>query len=85
MSEQDVTRLLDRLAVAVWGQTGTNGIAGTQLKHGERITRLEEFKAELTVMWRVVRWMALAMAGLIGLLSTDTIARILADFIRALK
>ena len=79
------TRLIERLAVAVWGQTGSNGLTGTQLKHGERLTKLEEFKTELIIIWRVVRWMALSLAGLIGILSTDTIGRILADLLRALK
>lgn len=78
-------RLVDRLAVAVWGQTGSNGLSGTQIKHGERISKLEEFRLELYVMWRVIRWLTLAMVGLIGLLSTDTIARIIGDLLRVAR
>lgn len=77
--------LVDRLAVAVWGQTGANGLSGTQIKHGERISKLEEFRMELTIIWRIVRWMALGLVGLIGILSTDTVARILADLLRAVR
>tara|TARA_R110000868_G_scaffold91230_2_gene253052 strand:+ start:594 stop:848 length:255 start_codon:yes stop_codon:yes gene_type:complete len=78
-------RLVERLTIAVWGQTGTNGLAGTQIKHGERLAKLEEFRMELTIIWRIVRWMALGLVGLIGVLSTDTVARILADLLRVLR
>tara|TARA_R110000868_G_scaffold340674_1_gene601353 strand:- start:1790 stop:2047 length:258 start_codon:yes stop_codon:yes gene_type:complete len=84
MSDQ-YARLVERLAVAVWGQTGSNGLSGTQIKHGERLAKLEEFRMELTIIWRVIRWLALGLAGLIGVLSTDTLARILADLLRVLK
>jgi hypothetical protein len=78
-------KLVERLALAMWGQTGTNGVVGTQIKDGARITRLEEFRLELVIIWRVVRWMGLAMLGLIGLLSSDTLGRILADLLKVAK
>ncbi len=75
----DYESLVDRLAAQVWGFSGRNGLAGTQKDHEARLEKLELFRTEVMMLWAVVRWLSLGLLALVGLMSSDMVARLLVN------
>ena len=73
----DYESLVDRIAAQVWGYSGQNGLAGTQKKHEARLEKLEVFQTEIMALWKVVRWLSLSLFAMVGLMSSDMVARLL--------
>ena len=90
----DYMMLHDRLntvSVVLWGFDGRNGIRSEVRKNTEeikhldsRLRRHEEVGIQMMAIWTTVRWLGLAMAGLIGFALTSPVSTVLARFIWAL-
>lgn len=89
----DHSRLQERLNtvyMALWGIDGRNGINSKMHDHNRRLTavetRLTDYdKAQLQIraVWATVRWIALGVAATIGFISSEPVARFIANIWRA--
>ena len=73
--------LLARLQDAMWGYNGQNGVVGTTKNLGDRLTRIEQFQRDVESLREFIKWLALAVVGLIGFLMTDPVARVIASIL----
>lgn len=69
--------LLARLQDAMWGYNGTNGVVGSTKDHGRRIEHLEQWKRDIDLLKEFVRWLALGLVALGGLLLSDPAVRLI--------
>ena len=68
---------------AVFGLDGTNGLRGTQAKHGERLDALEATARDVRLIWTTVRWLALGISTLIGFALSNPIGEAIAKWLKS--
>lgn len=66
------------LWTTVYGLDGTNGLNGTTKTLGREMKEFQTWRSELEAQGRLLKWLALVLASLIGWLMSDQFARFLA-------
>lgn len=77
----------ERLTVlwtAVFGLDGSNGLRGQSREQARRIKEVEDWKAEVEALVRLVKWLALAVVSMAGFLTSDKAAAVLRAVLAAL-
>ena len=59
---------IQTLWITVFGLDGRGGLRQEQEDQRGKIAGLEQRAAEIETVWRVLRWLALAISGLVGML-----------------
>lgn len=77
--------LLARLQDAMWGYNGANGVVGNSKDHARRIEQLEQWKRDIDLLKEFVRWLALGLVALGGLLLSEPAVRLIIALQGAVK
>jgi len=77
--------LLARLQDAMWGYNGTNGVVGSSKDHSRRIEQLEQWRRDIDLLKEFVRWLALGLIALGGVLLTDPAVKMISALQAVLK